>query len=80
MTENFKYKEAAKIYYDICMESDDSEVAKRATQLAGYANDYELMLKSSKRWLEISKDEIAVRHVRISIFLALNKINLMTVA
>ena len=75
LVKNFKYKEAAKIYYDICMESDDSEVAKRATQLAGYANDYELMLKSSKRWLEISKDEIAVRHVRISIFLALNKIN-----
>ena len=75
LVKNFKYKEAAKIYYGICMESDDSEVAKRATQLAGYANDYELMLKSSKRWLEISKDEIAVRHVRISIFLALNKIN-----
>ena len=75
LVKNFKYKEAAKIYYDICMESDDSEVAKRATQLAGYANDYELMLKSSKRWLEISKDEIAVRHVRISIFLALNKID-----
>ena len=75
LVKNFKYKEAAKIYYDICMESDDSEVAKRATQLAGYANDYELMLKSSKRWLEVSKDEIAVRHVRISIFLALNKIN-----
>jgi hypothetical protein len=34
------------------------------------------MLKSSERWLEISKDEIAVRHIRISIFLALNKINL----
>ena len=75
LVKNFKYKEAAKIYYDICIESNDSEVAKRATQLAGYANDYELMLKSSKRWLEISKDEIAVRHVRISIFLALNKIN-----
>ena len=75
LVKNFKYKEAAKIHYDICIESDDSEVAKRATQLAGYANDYELMLKSSKRWLEISKDEIAVRHVRISIFLTLNKIN-----
>ncbi len=75
LVKNFKYKEAAKIYYDISMGSDDSEVAKRATQLAGYANDYELMLKSSKRWLEISKDEIAVRHVRISIFLAQNKIN-----
>ena len=62
---NFKYKEAAKIYYEICMESNDSEVAKRATQLAGYASDYKLMLKSSKRWLEVSKDEIAVRHVRI---------------
>ena len=27
------------------MKSEDEEVAKRATQLAGYANDYHLMLK-----------------------------------
>ena len=74
LAKDFRYKEAAKIYHDICMKSNDPEVAKRATQLAGYANDYDLMLKNSKRWLKIAEDKITVRHVRISIFLALDKI------
>ena len=56
------------------MKSNDPEVAKRATQLAGYANDYDLMLKNSIRWLKVAEDKITVRHVRISIFLALDKI------
>ncbi len=71
LAKDFRYEEAAKIYHDICMKSNDPEVAKRATQLAGYANDYDLMLKNSKRWLKIAEDKITVRHVRISIFLAL---------
>ena len=74
LAKDFRYKEAAKIYHEICMKSNDPEVAKRATQLAGYANDYDLMLKNSKRWLKIAEDKITVRHVRISIFLALDKI------
>ncbi len=74
LAKDFRYKEAAKIYHDICMKSNDPEVSKRATQLAGYANDYDLMLKNSKRWLKIAEDKITVRHVRISIFLALDKI------
>ena len=75
LAKDFKYKEAAEIYHQICMKSEDEEVAKRATQLAGYANDYHLMLKNSNRWLDISRDKISVRHVRISIFLALDKVN-----
>ncbi len=74
LAKDFRYKEAAKIYHEICMKSNDPEVARRATQLAGYANDYDLMLKNSKRWLKIAEDKITVRHVRISIFLALDKI------
>ena len=74
LAKDFRYKEAAKIYHDICMKSNDPEVAKRATQLAGYANDYDLMLKNSIRWLKVAEDKITVRHVRISIFLALDKI------
>ncbi len=74
LAKDFKYKEAAKIYHAICMKSNDPEVAKRATQLAGYANDYDLMLKNSTRWLKVAEDKITVRHVRISIFLALDKI------
>ena len=74
LAKDFRYEEAAKIYHDICMKSNDPEVAKRATQLAGYANDYDLMLKNSIRWLKVAEDKITVRHVRISIFLALDKI------
>lgn len=69
-----KYLEAAKIYHNISMKSDDPEVAKRATQLAGYANDFKLMLKSSERWLDIASDKVEVRHIRISIYLALNMV------
>ena len=78
LVESKEYKKAAKIYFDISMKTDDPEVAKRATQLAGYAKDYELMLKSSDRWLKIAEDKIPVRHIRISIYLAQNKIQLAT--
>ena len=73
-----EYEKAAKIYYEISLKSDDPDLAKRATQLAGYAYNYKLMLKSSERWLDISKDKSTVIHIRISIFLALDEIELAT--
>ena len=73
-----EYKKAAEIYFDISLKTEDPEIAKRATQLAGYAKDYKLMLKSSDRWLKIAEDKIPVRHIRISIFLAQNKVELAT--
>ena len=76
LVKNQEYDEAAKIFQDISMRTDDPEIAKRATQIAGYAGNYEMMLKSSERWLEITNDKITVRHIRISIFAALNKIDL----
>ena len=70
LAKNEEYQKAAKIYYEISLKSDDPDLAKRATQLAGYAYNYKLMLKSSERWLDISKDKSTVIHMRISIFLA----------
>jgi len=78
LTKNEEFEKAAKIYYEISLKSDDPSLAKRATQLAGYAYNYELMLKSSERWLDISKDKSTIIHIRISIFLALNEIDLAT--
>ena len=78
LVKNQEYDKAAKIYQEISMKSDDPEIAKRATQLAGYAHNYELMLKSSDRWLNLAQDKTTVRHVRISLFLTLNKIDLAT--
>ena len=78
LAKNEEYGQAAKIYHEICLSSDDPELAKRATQLAGYAHNYQLMLKSSDRWLKLAQDKVTVTHVRISIFLALDKIDLAT--
>ena len=78
LVKNLDYKRAAKIYSEISKKSEDPEISKRATQIAGYSNNYEMMLESSERWLELSEDKITVRHVRISILLALNKIDLAT--
>lgn len=76
LAENKDFEKAAKIYYEISLKSDDPELAKRATQLAGYAYNYKLMLKSSERWLEVSKNKSTVMHIRISVFLALDQIEL----
>ena len=75
LAQNRDYQEASKIYQEIINESDDPEIAKRATQLAGLANNYELMLENSSRWLQLAdeKDKATIRHVRISIFLTLKK-------
>ena len=76
LAKNEEYDKAAKIYHEICLNSDDPELAKRATQLSGYAHNYPLMLQSSERWLKIEKDKTTVMHIRISIFLAMDKIDL----
>ena len=73
-----EYEKAAKIYFDISLQTEDPEIAKRATQLAGYTKDYELMLKSSDRWLQLAENKIPVRHIRISIYLTQNKIKQAT--
>ena len=78
LVENHEYSRAAKIYYEICLISDDIELAKRATQVSGYARNFDLMLKSSDRWFALAENKISVMHVRISIFIALNKIDLAT--
>ena len=78
LVKNQEYDKAAKIYQELSIKSDDPEIAKRATQLAGYANNYELMLKSSDRWLDLAEDKTTVRHIRISIFLSLDKIEFAT--
>ena len=76
LVRNADYDSAADIYYDICLKSDDPEIARRATQLAGFAKKYNLMLKTSERWLLLAENKIAVKHVRLSIFLELKKIDL----
>ena len=76
LAKNEEYEEAAQIYYEISLKSDDPSLAKRATQLAGYAHNYKLMLKSSERWLNIGEDKSTITHIRISIFLALNETDL----
>ena len=76
LAKNGEYEEAAQIYYEISLKSDDPSLAKRATQLAGYAHNYKLMLKSSERWLNIGEDKSTITHIRISIFLALNETDL----
>jgi len=73
---NKDYDLAANIYYEICLKSGDPEIARRATQLAGFAKEYNLMLKASDRWLLLAENKIAVKHVRLSIFLELKKIDL----
>tara|TARA_B110000240_G_scaffold36200_1_gene39617 strand:- start:298 stop:2055 length:1758 start_codon:yes stop_codon:yes gene_type:complete len=76
LVKNEDYGLAADIYYEICLKSDDPEIARRATQLAGFAKKYNLMLKTSDRWLLLAENKIAVKHVRLSIFLELRKIDL----
>ena len=76
LVKNEDYWLAADIYYEICLKSDDPEIARRATQLAGFAKQYNLMLKTSSRWLLLAENKIAVKHVRLSIFLELKKIDL----
>jgi len=76
LVKNKDYDLAANIYYEICLKSDDPEIARRATQLAGFAKKYNLMLKASDRWLLLAENTIAVKHVRLSIFLELKKIDL----
>ena len=65
LVENQEYSKAAKIYYQICLISDDVELAKRATQVSGYASNFDLMLKSSDRWLALAENKISVMHVRL---------------
>ena len=76
LVKNKDYDLAANIYYEICLKSDDPEIARRATQLAGFAKKYNLMLKASDRWLSLTENKITVKHVRLSIFLELKKIDL----
>lgn len=76
LVENQEYSKAAEIYYEICLISDDVELAKRATQVSGYARNYDLMLKSSERWLALAENKISAMHVRISIFIALKQSDL----
>ncbi len=75
LAQNRDYQEASEIYQEIINKSDDPEIARRATQLAGLANNYELMLENSEIWLKLAdeKDKVTIRHVRISIFLTLKK-------
>ena len=75
LAQNRDYLEASKIYQEIINKSDDPEIAKRATQLAGLVNNYKLMLENSSVWLKLAdeKDKATIRHVRISIFLTLKE-------
>ena len=75
LAKNHNYEAASEIYQEIINKSDDPEIAKRATQLAGLINDYNLMLENSSVWLKLAeeKDKTTIRHVRISIFLSLDK-------
>ena len=75
---NRDFQSSAEIYYELSLKSDDPEVSRRATQVAGYANNYDLMLKISDRWLELSENKDIVLHVRVSILLTLNKVKQAT--
>ena len=58
LVKNKDYDLAANIYYEICLKSDDPEIARRATQLAGFAKKNNLMLKASDRWLLLAACKI----------------------
>ena len=75
LAKNHNYEAASEIYQEIINKSDDPEIARRATQLAGLINNYNLMLENSSVWLKLAeeKDKTTIRHVRISIFLSLDK-------
>tara|TARA_B100000575_G_scaffold211845_1_gene172805 strand:- start:96 stop:1685 length:1590 start_codon:yes stop_codon:yes gene_type:complete len=75
LAQNRDYQRASEIYQEIINKSDDPEIARRATQLAGLANNYKLMLENSEIWLKLAdeKDKVTIRHVRISIFLSLKR-------
>ena len=44
LAKNHNYESASEIYQEIINKSDDPEIAKRATQLAGLINDYNFCL------------------------------------
>ena len=70
-----KFSQAAKIYVELSLKSYDPKIAKRATIVSGYAKDFLLMLQASKRWLTLSDNKLAVRHVRITILSKLGKVS-----
>ncbi|MCK5716672.1 MAG: tetratricopeptide repeat protein [Thiomargarita sp.] len=63
------YTLAAEYFYDIAVFTKNKQIAERATQVAEYAQEYNIAMKSAQLWVTLAPDNPYARQILVSMLL-----------